>query len=185
MAGEGLRADWAATCANHQISTGSAPLILTVAVLVIDGGGVYFGQRASRSRFGNVSCRPALLLALLLAAGVNCANPPDQASADGCAGDARVRADVAMNAQWKLTLAAEHQRDKDYAEVPRGDTRPSYVEALLTAQRAWLKFRDSECEVEAYAVRGGSLEPQIAAQCEGRLTQERTKQLAAIAKGLD
>ncbi len=95
------------------------------------------------------------------------------------------RADAAMNVQWKLTLAAEHQRDKDYAEVPRGDTRPTYGDALLAAQRAWLKFRDSECEVEAYAVRGGSMEPQIAAECEARLTQERTKQLAAIAKGLD
>ena len=126
-----------------------------------------------------------MLLALLLAAGLNCANAPDQASADGCAGDADRRADAAMNVQWKLTLAAENQRDKDYAEVPRGDARPSYADALLAAQRAWLKFRDSECEVEAYAVRGGSMEPQIAAECEARLTQERTKQLAAIAKGLD
>ncbi len=29
------------------------------------------------------------------------------------------------------------------------------------------------------------MEPQIAAECDARLTQERTKQLAAIAKGLD
>lgn len=125
-----------------------------------------------------------MLLALFFAAGLNCADPPDQASADGCAGDASRRADAAMNVQWRITLAAERQRDKDYAGVPRGDTRPSYADALLAAQRAWLKFRDSECEVEAYAVRGGSLEPQIAAECEERLTKNRNKQLAAIAKGL-
>ncbi len=126
-----------------------------------------------------------MLLALLMAVGLNCADPQNQLSADECAGDARIRADAAMNAQWKLTLAAEHKRDQDFASVPMHDTRPSYAEALLAAQRAWLNFRNSECEVEAYAVRGGSMEPQIGAECEARLTRERTKQLAAIAKGLD
>ena len=126
-----------------------------------------------------------MFLVILMAQALNCANPPSQFSADECAGNASGRADAAMNAQWKLTLAAEHQRDKDFTAIPRSDKRPSDADALLASQRAWLKFRDAECEVEAYAARGGSMEPQLSAECVARVTAERTKQLAAIAKGLD
>ena len=126
-----------------------------------------------------------MLLAILMAQALSCAHPQTQTDITQCAGEAQARADVAMNAQWKLTLAAMHKRDKDAAGDPPVDNQPSYADALLAAQRAWLQFRDTECHLEGYAARGGTLESTLHADCVRRLTSERTKQLVAIVKGLD
>jgi uncharacterized protein YecT (DUF1311 family) len=66
-------------------------------------------------------------------------------------------------------------RDKD-GYAPR-DGRPGYYQALLNAQRAWLKFRDAECRVAGYAMRGGTGEAMIVSSCMAEVTRARTKQL--------
>ena len=120
-----------------------------------------------------------------MAQALSCAHPQTQTDMTQCAGDASARADAAMNVQWKLTLAAMHKLDKDAAGDPPVDHQHSYADALLASQRAWLQFRDTQCRVEGYAARGGSMEPMLEADCTGRLSVERTKQLAQIVKGLD
>ena len=47
-----------------------------------------------------------MLLAILMAQALSCAHPQTQADITQCAGESQARADAAMNAQWKLTLAA-------------------------------------------------------------------------------
>ena len=46
--------------------------------------------------------------------------------------------------------------------------------ALVGAQKAWLAFRDAECDFEAAGARGGSIQPMIVAQCRTRLTEARS-----------
>ncbi len=52
--------------------------------------------------------------------------------------------------------------------------------ALLASQRAWLRFRDTQCVIEAGEFAGGSLQGMTATACKARLTQERTTQLRAL-----
>ena len=126
-----------------------------------------------------------MLVAIFLAQALNCGGAQTQAALTQCAGEASARADADMNAQWKLTLAAMHRSDKDGASKPPVDNQPSYADALLASQRAWLQFRDTQCRVEGYAARGGTLEPTLYADCERRLSSERTTQLARVVKGLN
>jgi uncharacterized protein YecT (DUF1311 family) len=48
---------------------------------------------------------------------------------------------------------------------------------LLTAQRAWLAYRDAACEAHASPFEGGSLQPLIRATCLSEITAERTRML--------
>jgi uncharacterized protein YecT (DUF1311 family) len=83
------------------------------------------------------------------------------------------RADTAMNAQYRATMAFMKTMD-GHAGVANG---PSYRQALLASQRAWLTFRDAQCVMQGYGYRGGSAEPMERLACRATLTRERTKQL--------
>ena len=122
------------------------------------------------------------LVILLAAQALGCASPQSQSEMTECAGMSAARADAAMNAQWTLTLAEMRNQDVQAASQPTHAPGPSYADALLAAQRAWLKFRDAECQVEGYAARGGSMQPMLVGQCLGRLTALRTKELAKLEK---
>jgi len=118
-----------------------------------------------------------LLLLLLMSADPrwNCAEPAAQQEMNYCAHQDYLKADTALNAQWKKTSAFMQERDTDRNLVDDG--RPGHFASLLEAQRSWLKFRDAHCQVAGYLFRGGSMEPLIVSTCKARLTQERTEQL--------
>ena len=84
-------------------------------------------------------------------------------------------ADRALNAQWKTSLAAMKRRDAGVQD-PRS-TPPTYTQALIAAQRAWLQFRETNCRVWGYRVRGGTAQPGREMACETALTIERTREL--------
>jgi uncharacterized protein YecT (DUF1311 family) len=117
-----------------------------------------------------------MFLALLLVAEPNCINPVTQSDMTRCEVLRFEAADRAMNRQWKLTLAAERTADRS----PSADGRPAYADQLLKAQRAWLAYRDEHCRSDGYRMRGGSAEPMLIAGCRAELTEQRTKQLAAL-----
>src|SRR5437763_13292004 len=79
-----------------------------------------------------------------------------------CGQAALDRANVALNAQWRRM---PHDRD------------------LVRAQRAWIAWRDSECEAENYA-KGGHEEEIVRRACLADLTEQRVKQLRANFKWL-
>ena len=85
------------------------------------------------------------------------------------------RADAAMNAQYRITMAALKRMDAD----PAPDNNPGYAATLLASQRAWITYRDATCVVEGYGFRGGSAEPAERNACEARLTRARTAWLEA------
>jgi uncharacterized protein YecT (DUF1311 family) len=87
-----------------------------------------------------------------------------------CAGDAYQRADKALNAQWAKVFATY------------GDDAES-KNLLLDGQRAWLKYRDAQCELAAFDSRGGSIWPLINSGCLASLTRQRTKELADLLTG--
>ena len=108
-----------------------------------------------------------IALILLAASAAGCGNAATQADMNRCAASQLARADAALNVQWQRTLAVNRERSAK----------------LIAAQRAWINFRAAECEAETAGSIGGSIHSMDVAACRSRLTEDRTSQLAAIAKG--
>jgi uncharacterized protein YecT (DUF1311 family) len=99
---------------------------------------------------------------LQLAQNPNCNNPQTQSQMNICASIAYQNADRKLNQVYRQLLpklsAARKQK-------------------LITAQQAWIKFRDSSCEFERSAYEGGSMAPMIYGFCLADVTEQRTKDL--------
>ena len=94
----------------------------------------------------------------------NCKNPITQLDMNICAGRAAKASDRELNQMYRQVRA----KYKGTAQDDR----------LVTAQLAWIKFRDAECAVSAGRFEGGTMAPMVYAGCVDRLTQQRTKDLA-------
>jgi len=92
-----------------------------------------------------------------------------------CAAQDYARADDALNAAWPKVRAHMREADSWQEESLKGAEA-----ALLKAQRAWIDYRDGQCESEGFYARGGSLEPLLVATCMARLTRERTEELLLL-----
>ena len=90
-----------------------------------------------------------------------------QQAMNRCAGDAYQRADTALNTQWAKVLAA-------YGDDPESK------KLLLDAQRAWLKYRDAQCQLASLDSRGGSIWLLINSGCLASLTRRRTQELKEL-----
>jgi uncharacterized protein YecT (DUF1311 family) len=93
-----------------------------------------------------------------------------------CAYQAYQAADGDLNVDYKRAMAYLKQADLDY--LPEGAV-PGVI-MLRDAQRAWIKFRDKNCEVETLAFRGGTIVPLIRATCLEEMTRARSEQLRRI-----
>jgi uncharacterized protein YecT (DUF1311 family) len=100
-----------------------------------------------------------------------------QAQMNASAGTDYRRADATMAAQWKRTYA--YMKGRDAQDSSRGGGF-GYAAATLESQRAWLKFRDTQCVIEGGEFAGGSMQPMARGQCLARLTKERTAQLRTL-----
>ena len=117
------------------------------------------------------------ILALVLALAAAPAAAQTQAQMNADAARAFQTADRAMTLQWQRTFAAMKQHDA--AITSRGGGF-GYAAAALESQRAWLKFRDTQCAIEGGEFAGGSLQGMTTVQCRARLTRERTVQLRGL-----
>lgn len=100
-----------------------------------------------------------------------------QAGMNANAGAQLKAADAVMTVQWKRAYA--YMKRMDAADTSRGGGF-GYAAATLESQRAWLKFRDTQCVIESGEVAGGSMQPMVRVGCLTRLTRERTRQLSAL-----
>lgn len=110
---------------------------------------------------------------------VDCENAQTQTDMTSCAQARYDEADKAINAQYKQTRAAMVAIDKDLD----GDMKGA-EQALLKAQRAWITYRDAQCENSGFQARGGTMEPMLVAGCLADLTDLRTKELKVLAEGM-
>lgn len=86
-----------------------------------------------------------------------------QMAMNQCAGVDAAKADAALNAVYKQLAAKLDGKEKT---------------ALRDAQRAWITFRDKECEYRTVENEGGSIRPMALAACAREMTEARTKALA-------
>ena len=120
----------------------------------------------------------AFAAAPALAQDWNCADPQAQQEMNYCAGLEYERADKALNVLWPKVRAFMKEQDAELKEYS-----PDLVgaeAALLKAQRAWIDFRDGQCESEGFEARGGSMEPLLVSTCLTRLTNQRIQELILL-----
>ncbi len=95
-----------------------------------------------------------------------------------CADREYKAADGALNAAYKQAMATAHQIDE--AALDMGPDYVGAVEALKHAQRAWIGYRDGQCELAGFKARGGTMESLLVLDCLADLTRKRTAELHAF-----
>ena len=93
---------------------------------------------------------------------VNCSSPQTTYEMRVCAGQSYEKADRKLNQvyqQLKPKLGRTQQN------------------RLVTAQRAWIQFRDKSCAFEGAFAEGGTLEPVLKTSCLSKVTEQRVKDL--------
>lgn len=102
------------------------------------------------------------LLFLCTAQAEDCGSARDQLTMNECYGKLYKSADAELNVLYKQI----NGRLKD---------DPDTKKLLVSAQRAWVAYRDAECGLSASTVTGGSIYPTIYANCLSIMTTERVK----------
>jgi len=95
----------------------------------------------------------------------DCTAPQNTVEMHYCADQAYQAADADLNHVWRSM---------------RGHLSKDEKALLLKAQRAWLKFRDANCDFAASPYLGGSIHPVILLTCLETMTRERTEELRAM-----
>jgi len=124
----------------------------------------------------------ALLLEVAPATQSPCWNAGSDLEISQCWDRADQAADAELNKIWPDVLKSAREADRDFMPTQRRET-PAAVQDLISAQRAWLKYRDAQCALESDYAQGGSLEPILSAKCSTEMTRARIMQLHDIAAG--
>jgi uncharacterized protein YecT (DUF1311 family) len=106
---------------------------------------------------------------------VDCANAVTTADLNSCAAQDFDAADAALNAVYKKIIS-------DFAvdEPENAENNKKWIEALRVSQRAWVAFRDADCDkLTAFEAGGGSATTGAIYGCLTEMTQARTKDLKA------
>lgn len=97
-----------------------------------------------------------------------CANATTTVEIDECVGKEYKKVDAELNRVYKQLMA---KFEDEGAKT-----------ALKTAQQAWLKYRDLNCEFESYENKGGTIYPIVYTGCLSAMTVTRTKELREMLK---
>nr|WP_026100438.1 lysozyme inhibitor LprI family protein [Fortiea contorta] len=109
-----------------------------------------------------IASTPVEISNIYLTQKLNCNNAQTQSQINQCAQLAYQAADKKLNQSYQQLL-------------PK--LSASRKQKLITAQQAWLKFRDTSCDFERSGYEGGTIAPAIYFGCLESTTNQRTKQL--------
>ncbi len=105
-------------------------------------------------------------------ADIDCENAQTQFEMNMCAAQDYQAADDELNAIWKEARARADELDAQFDKEMQGAAA-----ALIGAQRAWINYRDSNCELAGWEAHGGSMEPMVISACLAEMTRARTREL--------
>ncbi|GAJ92435.1 hypothetical protein RRH01S_03_05100 [Rhizobium rhizogenes NBRC 13257] len=117
----------------------------------------------------------AFAIALILAtptfalAEQNCGDLTTQTDMNICAGKAYAKSDAELNVLYKQIEA----RLKDDADTKK---------LLVSTQKAWVGYRDAECNFSSSKVTGGTVYPFISSSCLNNMTRSRIEDLKGYLK---
>ena len=110
---------------------------------------------------------------------LDCDNAVSQIEINSCANEDYDAADKELNAQWAKTKKVMADWDAELDDNNKGA-----VDALMKAQRAWIEYRDGQCDAVGYSVWGGTMYPGVVVGCLADLTRKRTEELKDLANGI-
>jgi uncharacterized protein YecT (DUF1311 family) len=110
----------------------------------------------------------------------NCLDLQTQTEMNICAQEDFQAADKELNTKYKQARDLTRKRDEGSDVELKGAD-----EALVRAQRAWIAYRDAQCDSAAFQSRGGSMQPLVLSSCKANLTRARVKELAVLIEELD
>ena len=124
--------------------------------------------------------RPALLVLTCLAGPalsqtIDCTNTSVQMELNRCAEQDWQAADAELNRAYKAVMAEMRALDQTLPPELQGA-----AVTLRDAQRAWITFRDANCRLAGYPMRGGSAEPLLVYGCLRQMTLDRTDDIKAL-----
>lgn len=107
------------------------------------------------------------------AAALDCEHISVSEQIDRCARQDKDRADAALNQSYQALLVRVHNLYPSSLLQEQ-----EYLGKLKNAQRAWIKYRDSTCVLEAFEVEPGKpAHVTLINRCVTRLSNERTRYL--------
>jgi uncharacterized protein YecT (DUF1311 family) len=109
---------------------------------------------------------------------VDCDSPMTQADMNFCAASDYETADEELNTEYQSVRKVLAERDSSADEDGEGA-----VKALLAAQRAWIAYRDANCEAVGFQARGGTMEPLLVSSCLADMSRKRTEELRSLSEG--
>lgn len=124
--------------------------------------------------------RAALIALICLAApahaqAIDCSKAMAQQDLNICAEEEWQVADADLNIAYREVMAEFQALDADLPPHLQGAE-----EALRTAQRAWITYRDAHCTTEGFQMRGGSAEALVVYGCLREMTIDRTEELRTL-----
>ena len=81
------------------------------------------------------------------------------------------------NTQMEMNQCAANEYRSADKELNSFYSKLEKSKELVSAERAWIAYRDAECAYQVKAVEGGSMAPLVQASCLADLTKQRLKQL--------
>lgn len=103
---------------------------------------------------------------------VDCAQAETQSDINRCAKADFKTEDARLNEAYGRAVTRAQYFDETLDAADRGA-----VLALKRAERAWIAYRDAECDAQSFAVKGGSLEAAYRLFCMANLSKLRTEEL--------
>lgn len=119
--------------------------------------------------------RSALLLIVaipfhVLAQDAVCHNDGSGRDAYICAAQETRAADAELNKAYQQALG----------QLDGSDNLRLAKASLVESERAWIKFRDADCDVQTNIFKGGSMQGAMVEACKKSLTEQRTKELKSL-----
>jgi uncharacterized protein YecT (DUF1311 family) len=105
-----------------------------------------------------------------------CSDAKTQLASNECFAQLYQETDAQLNVEYNRVVAFM-KRNLATAQEQNSATQITYNETamdkLLAAQRAWLAYRDANCNSVKFQYEGGSIEPAIWSACMAETTQQR------------
>ena len=105
-----------------------------------------------------------------------------QTPSDPCKGETTFEMKQCSAKKYKQ---ADGELNEVYQQLMSKLDDEGHKTSLKTAQVAWLKYRDTNCDFESYLNRGGTIYSVIVTECKTSMTTSRTKEMKEQIKRLD
>lgn len=144
---------------------------VSVQLIELANAGTTYMKTFFSSRYPLSAALAALALFYpTFAAAQNCKNPETQMAMNVCSARDYEREDARLNKTYRDLVAKLESAKR---------------EKLREVQRAWLSFRDLNCDFQSADYQGGSIYSLVQSSCLTEMTKQRTKDLKATLEEAD